>query len=118
MPSAPLHYCAEPGCSAKVAEARCPAHRAGNRADQRRYQTGATAYNSARWVRFSTAFRAEHPFCVNADKRLPHCTLVTEVTDHVRPHRGDERIFWAGPFQPMCRACHSIKTAQETGFGG
>jgi 5-methylcytosine-specific restriction endonuclease McrA len=36
------------------------------------------------------------------------------VCDHVEPHRGDERRFWAGPFQTLCKPCHdSAKQAAE-----
>jgi 5-methylcytosine-specific restriction protein A len=27
--------------------------------------------------------------------------------DHIEPHRGDERLFWAGPFQSLCENCHN-----------
>jgi 5-methylcytosine-specific restriction endonuclease McrA len=36
------------------------------------------------------------------------------VCDHVEPHRGDARRFWAGPFQTLCKPCHdSAKQAAE-----
>nr|WP_245581848.1 hypothetical protein [Phyllobacterium phragmitis] len=28
------------------------------------------------------------------------------VCDHVTPHRGDEELFWSGPFQTLCKPCH------------
>jgi 5-methylcytosine-specific restriction protein A len=87
-----------------------------DRANRRRFQQGATAYNSSRWVAFSKRYRAEHPMCVNATTGLAGCTLVTDLVDHVHPHRGDEQAFWRGPFQPMCRVCHAAKTAREVGW--
>lgn len=116
MPTAPLRPCLEFGCPALVPRGRCERHQRRQRGHERRYQTGATAYNSARWVRFSRSYRAEHPFCVNAGKGIPYCTELTDLVDHVQPHRGDEVLFWSGPFAPMCRACHSAKTATEVGF--
>jgi 5-methylcytosine-specific restriction protein A len=109
-----LHPCVD--CHKLTEDTRCPEHQHGRRTHARRYQHGPTAYNSARWVRFTRAYKAQHPFCVNAGKD-PRCTLVTEVTDHVEPHRGDAVAFWSGPFQPMCFACHSRKTAAEIGLG-
>ena len=38
------------------------------------------------------------------------------VCDHVEPHRGNPQLFWSGPFQTLCEACHSIhKQSQESG---
>lgn len=37
------------------------------------------------------------------------------VCDHVTPHRGEERAFWAGPFQSLCKTHHdSTKKVAET----
>jgi 5-methylcytosine-specific restriction protein A len=58
-------------------------------------------------------FKAQHAFCINAG-RIATCTLVTDVTDHIVPHEGDERLFWDElNWQPMCYSCHSRKTASE-----
>lgn len=107
-----MRFCAEPGCPERVPRGRCRTHARQSKRYAQRFQRGATAYNTARWLSFTKAYKAAHPFCVNAGKD-PRCTLVTEVTDHVTPHRGDEAAFWSGPFQPMCWACHSRKTATE-----
>lgn len=81
---------------------------------QQRYQQGETSYHSARWKRASAAFKVAHPFCVNHDKGIPTCTLVTDVTDHRIPHEGDAALFWdRANWQPMCASCHSVKTAAE-----
>jgi 5-methylcytosine-specific restriction endonuclease McrA len=41
-------------------------------------------------------------FCARAGRR----TLAT-VVDHIRPHRGDQRLFWAGNnLQALCKPCH------------
>lgn len=42
--------------------------------------------------------------------------LVTEakIVDHIVPHKGDENIFFNGPFQSLCKAHHDgAKQAQE-----
>lgn len=107
-----LHRCVD--CPRLTTGTRCLEHARPVRQYQRRFQTGATAYNDAAWVRAARAFKASHPFCVNAH-RLLGCTLVTELVDHIVPHRGDTQLFWdMANWQPMCRHCHAIKTAAET----
>lgn len=108
MPSAPLRFCTRHGTSSPDGCLEC-------RRGYRRHQVGSTRYNSARWIRATRQFKAEHPFCINADKGLPTCTLVTDVTDHRIPHNGDVRLFWDKTnWQPMCASCHNRKTAEET----
>jgi 5-methylcytosine-specific restriction protein A len=107
MPSAPLRFCTRHGTASPDG---CPACQQ----TYRRHQTGRTAYNSPRWVKASRQFRADNPFCINADNGVPTCTLVTEVTDHRIPHQGDERLFWdRSNWQPMCWSCHSRKSLEE-----
>lgn len=49
---------------------------------------------------------AENVVC--ADCRLAEATVV----DHVRPHRGDRRLFWDRTnWQALCAPCHNKKTA-------
>jgi 5-methylcytosine-specific restriction protein A len=41
------------------------------------------------------------------------------VCDHIVPHKGDERLFWAEEnWQSLCFHHHSEKTAQEDGGFG
>lgn len=109
MPSAPLRFCTRHGTASPDG---CPACRR----VERRHQHGSTAYNSARWVRATAQFKAEHPYCINHDQGVPTCTLLTDVTDHRIPHGGDPALFWdRSNWQPMCFSCHSRKTAGETG---
>lgn len=28
------------------------------------------------------------------------------ICDHIVPHKGNERAFWRGPFQTLCKRCH------------
>lgn len=37
------------------------------------------------------------------------------VCDHIKPHRGDERLFWdEGNLQTLCKTCHdTVKQAEE-----
>ncbi len=42
-------------------------------------------------------------------------TLAT-VVDHIKPHKGDERLFFdINNLQPLCKPCHDRKTAKEDG---
>lgn len=96
---------------------RCDEHQQATRRVHRRFQTGATAYNSARWIRLRNRFRTEHPYCVNAAKGDPRCTLLTDIVDHIEPHRGDEALmFDESNLAGMCWSCHSRKTASEVGL--
>lgn len=41
-------------------------------------------------------------------------TKAASVSDHVIPHRGDERLFWEGELQSLCKPCHSrLKQREE-----
>lgn len=66
----------------------------------------------ARWHRETRIFLAHNPLCVDCEGR----GLVNEarVVDHIRPHRGDDRVFWdATNWQALCISCHNRKSAQE-----
>jgi 5-methylcytosine-specific restriction enzyme A len=119
MTRARLRVCLEPGCPVLTRESRCPEHQRQKRQHERRFQTGQTHYGLKRWLVLRDAFRAAHPFCVNADANVPGCTLVTEVIDHVIPHRGDVALMHDPTnLSHYCWACHSRKTAKDVGFGG
>ena len=56
------------------------------------------------------AYLLRHPLCVEC-QRKGRVEPATDV-DHVIPHKGDMTVFWKGPFQALCHACHSAKTAR------
>jgi 5-methylcytosine-specific restriction endonuclease McrA len=60
------------------------------------------------WERERRAFLASHPTCVR-------CGDPATTVDHIRPHRGDERLFWdQSNWQPLCSHCHNAwKQASE-----
>lgn len=74
-------------------------------------------YGLKRWQWLSRWFRRQHPLC-------DHCTaaglvVAAEVVDHIRPHRGDESLFWdLVNLQSLCASCHSSKTVREDGGFG
>ena len=70
-----------------------------------------------RWAKARAVFLARHPLCRTCDAQ-GRVTAATDV-DHVTPHRGDQTLFWdESNWQPLCKACHSRKTASEDGGFG
>lgn len=80
-------------------------------------------YKTARWQKLRARHLVANPLCAMC---LPRATKAT-VCDHVNPHKGDEALFWSGPFQSLCTTCHSStkqsmertgKTKPRTGLDG
>jgi hypothetical protein len=73
-------------------------------------------YNSAAWKRRRLAQLTGEPLCRFHLRRGE--TVSATIADHDPPHRGDHQLFFTGPLQSLCKACHdSLKQAQEkTGF--
>lgn len=76
--------------------------------------TAARGYG-APWRRARKAYLFAHPLCVicQAQGRVSAASVV----DHIRPHRGDQVLFWdRDNWQALCTTCHnSIKQAAEHG---
>lgn len=67
-----------------------------------------------RWQRARLAFIRRHPLCraCESDGRVE----VSQVVDHIVPHRGDMVLFWDRKnWQPLCVSCHNAKSARERG---
>ena len=61
---------------------------------------------TSRWVKVSAMFRRRNPLCA----MCAELGLITPsaVTDHIVPHRGDQRLFWdRNNWQALCMRCHS-----------
>lgn len=73
-------------------------------------------YKTARWQKLRQAvFLRDRYTC-----QMPDCGRIEGDTsklicDHVKPHRGDERLFWdEANLQTVCKPCHdSVKQAEE-----
>lgn len=63
-------------------------------------------YRTARWKRLRWATLLRDRFTCQRCGRLESNTSKL-VADHVKPHRGDERLFWDGELVTLCSACHS-----------
>lgn len=69
-------------------------------------------YGTARWQRLRRAQLNAEPLCA----MCLQCDDVTEATvaDHIKPHRGDETLFWdADNLQSLCASCHSRHKQRE-----
>jgi 5-methylcytosine-specific restriction endonuclease McrA len=59
-----------------------------------------------RWRKERAGFLALNPWCVRLGDG---CTLIAEVVDHKRPHRGDTTLFWdRANWQALCAHCHNV----------
>ena len=103
----PPHPCSAPGCHALTVERFCAQHKGG--ADAHRGNAAERGYD-ARWQRYRKAYLAGHPLCVlcKAEGKVQVATVV----DHIRPHRGNDRLMWdEANHQALCKRCHDRKTA-------
>ena len=68
-------------------------------------------YRTARWRRVREAQLYEHPLCQWCLER----EIVEEATEvhHAIAHRGDENLFWSGPFVSTCASCHASRGQRE-----
>ena len=85
--------------------------------DSRRENAHQRGYTN-KWRDARAQYLREYPLCLHCmQKNL--ITPATEV-DHIVPHKGDMGLFWNRKnWQPLCKPCHSTKTAKEDGgFGG
>lgn len=69
-------------------------------------------YKTARWATTRADQLACEPLCrYHAELGV---IVPADIVDHIIPHRGDEEMFFAGPFQSLCKACHDrIKQSEE-----
>ena len=111
--------CKAPGCPRTVrGEARyCNRHADQAIEDRRQHDarrgTAAQRGYGSKWQKRRRLFLALHPLCCDPHTRHPGVTVAANVVDHIKPHRGDEKLFWdASNLQPLCKPCHDAKTAR------
>lgn len=117
-PSAPKRPCRWPGCPALTTERFCETHRKDDRraVDQRRGTAAQRGYGH-RWQKYRVVFIAEHPLC--EDCLEIGIIVPTFAVDHIKPHRGDQELFWDPKnHRGLCETCHNRKTATEDGGFG
>ena len=66
-----------------------------------------------RWQQARERYLFEHPLCVYCDRQGR--TTEAKVVDHIKPHNGDQTLFWDQTnWQSLCKLCHdSIKQREE-----
>jgi 5-methylcytosine-specific restriction endonuclease McrA len=70
---------------------------------------------TTRWDKARKTFLAKNPLCAYCLRE--GITKVAQVVDHIVPHRGDQKLFWAQDnWQSLCSTCHnSVKQREENG---
>jgi len=116
MPNAPKKPCAYGGCPNLVDHGYCEIHKAAASHVVDQHREWQSLYNTRLWRRISQRQLTKEPWCAEC-LRANIYTPATEC-DHINPHRGDKEKFFKGPFQSLCKPCHSKKTNEELGRGG
>lgn len=106
MPTKPKRPCKHPGCPHLTNNRYCNQHANQHISDRENaYERG----YSSRWQKARKQFLAKHPLCAECERtgKLTQATVV----DHIKPHRGDDTLFWDEKnWQPLCKRCHDKKT--------
>lgn len=59
-----------------------------------------------RWQKARAAFLADNPLCVMCSQ--PDRPVAATVVDHIKPHKGNDALFWdESNWQALCSRCHS-----------
>lgn len=75
---------------------------------------GRAWYFQKRWSDLRLIQLRAKPCCEQCDREGR--TTAATVVDHVRPHKGDEALFFDQEnLQSLCKPCHDRKTATEDG---
>lgn len=69
-------------------------------------------YNTA-WDKARRTYLAQHPLCVFCEQQ--GIVSPASVVDHIKPHRGDQTLFWdTANWQALCKPHHdSTKQRDE-----
>lgn len=109
MPMKPKKPCKHPGCPRLSDGQYCELHTKLHASDR---SSGLERGYSHRWQKARKLFLVSQPLCVECE-RAGKLTPAT-VVDHIRPHRGDQALFWDEKnWQPLCKRCHDQKTRLE-----
>jgi 5-methylcytosine-specific restriction protein A len=122
MPHRALTICAHPGCGRLVAHpGRCPRHQQAKSIEDAKAASGRrNAYQRGydrRWAQARRLWLLASPLCRYCQTEGK--TVAATVVDHIRPHKGDQALFWDHTnWQSLCARCHNHKTAREDGGFG
>ena len=114
MPWKPKTICRYHSCHELCHDTYCDNHK--KQVNKERNSVKGNIYNY-RWRKASSAYLKANPLCVHC-KREGRLIPATEV-DHIISHKRDMKLFWDRKnWQPLCKSCHSKKTAlEDSGFG-
>lgn len=114
MPWKPKTICRYPGCPELSDGRYCDQHKKQVTKEQNMSSSKIYTYQ---WRKASKSFLKDHPLCIHCE-RDGRLTPATEV-DHIIPHNGNMKLFCdQNNWQPLCKKCHSKKTALEDGGFG
>lgn len=108
-PRKPLKPCKYLGCPKLTEEKYCDKHK--EFSVKERTTAIERGYDS-KWRTARNRFLKVNPLCVRCKEegRLVKATVV----DHIKPHRGDKKLFWnESNWQALCKRCHDKKTMTE-----
>lgn len=107
MPTRPLQFCTEAGCSVRVARGRCPAHTLKRRDQDFPNPHARRWYHTERWKALRRRVLADAMYECAA---CGHIGVALDV-DHIRKHDGNPSLFWDfHNLQALCARCHHRKT--------
>lgn len=118
MPRKPAKPCSYPNCPELTHGRYCEKHQKEiDKSYNQNCRPYGYLYNTSRWRKLRKQFLHEHPLCVEC--KGEGIISPSEVVDHVKPHEGDERLFWdESNWQALCKCCHDKKTARVDGRWG
>jgi len=74
-------------------------------------------YDTKWWKDNRKAHLAEYPLCAECQKAGR--VTAARVVHHLKPHKGDERVFRdRSQWESLCKSCHDKHTAEEDGGFG
>lgn len=109
IPKKPMKPCKYLGYAKLTEDKYCDEHK--DFSIKERATATERGYDS-RWKNARNRFLKVNPLCVRGKEegRLVKATVV----DHVKPHRGDKKLFWdESNWQALCKRCHDKKTMTE-----
>jgi 5-methylcytosine-specific restriction protein A len=118
MPRRPRKPCSYPDCPELTYGRYCEKHQK----EMEKDYTGSSRaykhlYKTSRWRILRKQFLRKYPLCVECKRQ--GVVTAAEVVDHIKPHEGDERLFWDDSnWQALCKCCHDKKTAKNDGRWG
>ena len=108
--------CRHPGCPALISPKQSPPYcedhiKGRHRSYDDHRKTATERGYDYRWQKARKSFLKKNPLCVHCQQE--NIIKPATVVDHIKPHRGDMKLFWdRDNWQPLCETHHNRKTAQ------